>query len=131
MDYNSAQSQNTPPVRVVIQPNTFLVFSVICAVLSWMCSCFALSAIFFGSLSIIFAVLSKSSKTKMVTPAKVAVISSIFAMVLSTAMTIISIKQVIEDPEMYKEFTTQYEQMTGISFEDELNTLKEAYHINW
>ena len=131
MDYYSDQSQNTPPVRIVIQPNLFLVFSVIFAVLSWMCSCFALSTVFFGSLSIIFAVLSKGSGQKMISSAKAAVISSLIAMVFSTISTVASVYQVLSDPEMYQEFTTKYEQMTGISFEEELENLKEVYRIDF
>lgn len=46
MDYYSEQSQNTPPGKVIIVPNLFLVFSVICAILSCTCGCFILSSIF-------------------------------------------------------------------------------------
>ena len=131
MDYYSEQSQNTPPGKVIIVPNLFLVFSVICAILSCTCGCFILSSIFFGSLSILFAILSKGHKQQMVPAARSCVILSVIAMVLSTVTTTVSVYQVFNDPEMYQEFSTQYESLTGVSFEEELNALKELYGINF
>lgn len=129
MDYYSEQSQNTPPVRIVTNSNTFLVFSIVFAVLAWMCSCFPFSTIVFGALSIIFAVLSKGSKQKMAPPAWYAVSASLIAMVLSTLSTIWSAWQIFNDPALYQEFTTMYEEMTGVPFEEELDNLKEIYSI--
>lgn len=131
MDYYSEQSQNTPPGKVIIVPNLFLVFSVICSILSCTCGCFMLSSIFFGALSILFAILSKGHKQQMVPAARSCVTLSVIAMVLSTATTTVSVYQVFSDPEMYQEFSTQYESLTGVSFEEELDTLKELYNINF
>lgn len=130
MDYYSEQSQNTPPGKVIIVPNLFLVFSVICAILSCTCGCFILSSIFFGSLSILFAILSKGHKQQMVSAARSCVILSVIAMVLSTVTTTVSVYQVFSDPEMYQEFNAQYESLTGVSFEEELDALQELYNIN-
>lgn len=131
MEYYSEQSQNTPPGKIIIVPNLFLVFSVICAILSCICGCFILSSIFFGALSILFAILSKGHKQQMIPAARSCVILSVIAMVLSTVTTTVSVYQVFSDPEMYQEFSTQYESLTGVSFEEELDTLKELYNINF
>ncbi|MBQ1172864.1 MAG: hypothetical protein IIX48_09755 [Lachnospiraceae bacterium] len=130
MEYYSEQSQNTPPGKIIIVPNLFLVFSVICAIISCICGCFILSSIFFGALSILFAILSKGHKQQMIPAARSCVILSVIAMVFSTVTTTVSVYQVFSDPEMYQEFNTQYESLTGISFEEELNALKELYGIN-
>ena len=66
----------------------------------------------------------------MIPAARSCVILSVIAMVFSTVTTTVSVYQVFSDPEMYQEFNTQYESLTGVSFEEELDALKELYGIN-
>ena len=129
MDYYSDESQNRPPEKVILIPNLFLLFSTIFAILSLMCSCFAFSAYFFGALSIIFAVLSKGHKKQMVRAAKTAVFISAMSIVFSTITTTVSVYQVLNNPEMYQEYLDQYENMTGVPIQEEIEQFKEQFPI--
>ena len=129
MDYYSDESQNTPPEKVILIPNLFLLFSTIFAILSLMCSCFAFSAYFFGALSIIFAVLSKGHKKQMVRAARTAVVISALSIVFSTITTTVSVYQVLSNPEMYQEYLDQYENMTGVPIQEEIEQFKDQFPI--
>ena len=129
MDYYSDESQNRPPEKVILIPILFLLFSTIYAILSLMCSCFAFSAYFFGALSIIFAVLSKGHKKQMVRAAKTAVFISAVSIVFSTITTPVSVYQVLNNPEMYQEYLDQYENMTGVPIQEEIEQFKEQFPI--
>jgi len=109
--------------------NMFMLFAILCAILSWTCSCFAPVTIIFGALSIIFALLSKGKNLKTTPAAKITIISAVLGMIFSIVTTVYSIYNVFSNPEEYERFMDQYEMMTGQSFEEELNTIKELYHI--
>lgn len=125
MDYNT-QPQQMPP-RSEISKNSFLIASVICAVLSLMSSCVVFAAMFFAGMSVLFAVLSKGKELKMSASGKTAVIVSVASLAFSIIITASSVYTVMSDPEMRREFYDQYEEMTGISLEDEINELKSLY----
>lgn len=125
MDYNT-QPQQMPP-RSEISKNSFLIASVICAVLSLMSSCIVFAAMFFAGMSVLFAVLSKGKELKMSASGKTAVIVSVASLAFSIIITASSVYTVMSDPEMRREFYDQYEEMTGISLEDEINELKSLY----
>lgn len=125
MDYNT-QPQQMPP-RSEISKNSFLIASVICAVLSLMSSCVVFAAMFFAGMSVLFAVLSKGKELKMSASGKTAVIVSVASLTFSIIITASSVYTVMSDPEMRREFYDQYEEMTGISLEDEINELKSLY----
>lgn len=125
MDYNT-QPQQMPP-RSEISKNSFLIASVICAVLSLMSSCVVFAAMFFAGMSVLFAVLSKGKELKMSATGKTAVIVSVASLAFSIIITASSVYTVMSDPEMRREFYDQYEEMTGISLEDEINELKSLY----
>ena len=127
MDYYSDESQNRPPEKVILIPNLFLLFTTIFATLSLMCRCFAFSAYFFGALSIIFAVLSKGHKKQMVRAAKTAVFISAVSIVFSTIT--VSVYQVLNNPEMYQEYLDQYENMTGVPIQEEIEQFKDQFPI--
>ena len=59
--------------------------------------------------------------------AKTAVIVSTASLVFSVMITSFSVYTVMHDPETRQEFYNEYEQMTGISLEDEINQLKSVY----
>lgn len=130
MDYQTPPQQTSPqqmPSRSELSKSSFLMISVICAVLSLMCSCFIFGTSFFAGMSILFAILSKGKELKMHMMAKTAVIISTASLVFSVMITSFSVYTVMHDPETRQEFYNEYEQMTGISLEDEINQLKSVY----
>lgn len=54
----------------------------------------------------------------------IAVTISIIGMTFSTVSTVASIYATLSDPVAYQQFCNQYEAMTGLSFEEELNQFK-------
>lgn len=125
MDYNTQPQQM--PSRSEISKNSFLIASVICAVLSLMSSCVVFATMFFAGMSILFAVLSKGKDLKMLMAGKTAVIVSVASLAFSVIITVFSVYSVMSDPEARQEFYDQYEEMTGISLEDEINQLESLY----
>lgn len=125
MDYNTQPQQMPPPSE--ISKNAFLTASVICAVLSLMSSCVVFAAMFFAGMSILFAVLSKGKELKIALAGKTAVIVSAASLAFSVIITAFSVYTVMSNPETRQEFYDQYEEMTGISLEDEMNQLESLY----
>jgi predicted membrane protein len=113
---NSGQSQVF--TKEQISSNGFLIASVICSILSLMSCCIIFGSMIFAAMAIVFAILSKGKELKMHWMGKLSIFIAIASLVLSTILTAVSIYSVMSDPEMRQEFYQQYEQMTGISFED-------------
>ncbi|MGN0132440.1 MAG: hypothetical protein ACI4AA_08365 [Lachnospiraceae bacterium] len=125
MDYNTQPQQM--PSRSEMSVNSFLIASIICAVLSLMSSCVIFSAMFFAGLSILFAALSKGKELKMHFIGKTAVLISVSSLVFSLIITAFSVYTVMHDPESRQAFYEEYEEMTGISLEEEIEQLKTLY----
>lgn len=125
MDFNTGQPQTFTPAQ--LSRNSFLMASLICAVLSLMTSCFILGTMFFGALAILFAVLSKGKEMKMNLVGKSCVFIAVCSLAFSLLLTAVSVYGVMSDPKARQEFYDQYEQMTGTSFEDDLNQIMQLY----
>lgn len=125
MDFNNGQPQTFTPAQ--LSRNSFLMASLICAVLSLMSSCFILGTMLFGALAILFAVLSKGKETKMNLMGKSCVFIAVCSLAFSLLLTAVSVYGIMSDPSARQEFYDQYEQMTGTSFEDDLNQLMQLY----
>jgi hypothetical protein len=76
-----------------------------------------------AAMAIVFAILSKGKELKMHWMGKVSIGIATASLVLSTILTTLSVYSVMSDPEMRQEFYQQYEQMTGVSFEDTYGSL--------
>lgn len=82
---------------------------------------------FFGSLAIIFAILSKGSSFKMNPPAKIAVALSLSGMLLVTAYTGSTAYRLITDEEYRNEISAEFERINGITLEEYVDMLEETY----
>lgn len=125
MDFNTGQPQTFTPAQ--LSRNSFLMASLICAILSLMSSCFILGSMFFGALAILFAVLSKGKEMKINMIGKSCIFVAVCSLAFSMLLTAVSVYSVMSDPKARQEFYDQYEQMTGTSFEDALNQITQLY----
>lgn len=125
MDFNSERPQTFTSSQM--SRNSFLMASLICSVLSLMSSCFIIGSMFFAAMAIVFAVLSKGKELKMHIIGKSSVFIAVASLVFSLFLTTISVYSVMSDPVTRQEFYQQYEDMTGTSFEEDLNQLKQLY----
>ena len=122
MDYNPNQPLTYDPAK--ISQSTFLSASMLCALFACTCgSCFIFGSMFFGGMSILFAVLSKGKSFKMHIIGIVAIILSVGSLIFSTITTGISAYMFISDPALRQETYDEYEKMTGVSFEEEYEAI--------
>jgi len=125
MDFNTGQPQTFTPAQ--LSRNSFLMASLICAVLSLMSICFIMGPMLLGAMAILFAVLSKGKELKMHIIGKSCIFIAVFSLAFSLLLTTVSVYSVMSDPKSRQEFYEQYEQMTGSSFEDDLNLIMQSY----
>ncbi len=125
MDFNTGQPQTFTPAQ--LSRNSFLMASLICAVLSLMSICFIMGPMLFSAMAILFAVLSKGKELKMHIIGKSCVFIAVCSLAFSLLLTTVSVYSVMSDPKSRQEFYDQYEQMTGSSFEDDLNQIMQSY----
>lgn len=124
------ENQTKQPVS---KPNSFATASLVCGVLALVSvfTMIVIPTIVFGSLSIIFAVLSKGADRKMGNRALGGTIVSASAFVINAAICVISFYVVFSDPQATQDYLGTmneiYEEMTGISFDE----LLESYGINF
>lgn len=126
---NGQGQPQTPLSMQALSQNSFTLAAIVCATLSWLCSCFAITAIMFGSLAIIFALLSRGNLGKMTKVARSVIIASTIAMVFSIGSTILSVRQVFNDPQELEAFKQQYEMMTGTPFDEDMELIQEELGI--
>ena len=119
--------------RPVSRPNSFATASLVFGVLALVSvfTMIVIPTIVFGSLSIIFAILSKGADRKMENRALGGTIVSASAFVINAAICVTSFYVVFSDPQATKDYLNTmnqiYEEMTGISFEE----LLEGYGIDF
>lgn len=118
MDYNPNQPLPYDPAK--LSQSAFLSASMLCALFACTCgSCIIFGSMFFGALSILFAILSQGGSRKMHIIGIVAIILSVGSLIFSTITTGISTYMFISDPALRQETYAEYEKMTGVSFEEE------------
>ena len=99
----------------VIKLNYFNVAAAACGLLALFSILTGVFPLFFGSLSIIFAVLSKGSDLCMSRLAKSSVITSAFSMILGSIITAFVVYNVVSNPELVNEaFVATY----GVTYEE-------------
>lgn len=107
--------------------NTFTILSVVFGILTFFSLPTVVLPYFFGSLSIIFAVLSKGSSFKMTPLAKTAVALSVSGMILITALAGAQAYRLYTDDAYFAEVNEQFEKINGMTMEEYMHILEELY----
>lgn len=107
--------------------NTFAILSLIFGILTFLTLLTVIFPFFFGSLSIIFAILSKGSSLKMNSLAKSAVTLSLSGIILITALTGGTMYRLMTDEEYRAAVSAEFERINGITLEEYMDLLEEAY----
>lgn len=135
MDYNQNQGQdpyqNRPP-RPAVKSNGFATASLVLGIIA-LGSVFTMTVlppVIFGSLSLIFGLLSRSGQMRFHSNALAGVVISASALIINLAICIFSFYTVFSDPDATSEYWNMvnqtYEQITGMSFDEIL----EGYGID-
>ncbi|MDE6744693.1 MAG: hypothetical protein K2J95_12505 [Lachnospiraceae bacterium] len=107
--------------------NTFTILSLIFGILTFLTLLSVIFPFFFGSLSIIFAVLSKGSSLKMNSLAKTAVALSLSGIILITALVGGTTYRLMTDEEYRAAVSAEFERINGITLEEYMDLLEEVY----
>lgn len=107
--------------------NTFATLSLIFGILTFVSLPTVIFSYFFGSLSIIFAILSKGSSFQMASMAKTAVALSLSGMVLITALTGTTAYRLITDEDYRAEVSAEFERINGFTLEEYTELIEEIY----
>lgn len=106
------------------QQNTFITMALVFGLLAFFSSMFVITPFIFGGLSIIFAILSKTSKQKMAASAIAGIAASIAGMACTVCMVGIVYYMLFNVPEYRELINKQYEQMYGQSFDEMLEDME-------
>ncbi len=109
------------------QNNTFTILSMIFGILTFISFPTVIFPYFFGSLAIIFAILSKGSSFKMTSLAKTAVTLSVSGIILITALAGVTTYQLFTNEEYFAEVSAEFEKVNGMTLEEYTNMLEEIY----
>lgn len=129
--WENTGGSNEQPRVLRPRQNGFITAAMITGVLALLMS-FTMTiypSIVLGSLSIIFALLSKGDDRKMQLTSKIGASTGFLGLAISVVMLAVSLYMIIAIPEYREDFTQQfnqmYEQIYGESFEDSLKSLEE------
>lgn len=107
--------------------NTFAILSLIFGILTFFTLLTVVFPFVFGSLAIIFAILSKGSSLKMDSMAKTAVTVALSGIILITAMTGATAYRLVTDEEYRAEVNSEFERIYGFTLEEYAQLLEEIY----
>ncbi len=107
--------------------NTFTLLALIFGSLTFLSFVTVIFPFFFGSLAVIFAILSKGGSFKMNSLAKIAVTLSLSGMVLVTAFAGSTAYMLITDEDYRAEVNAEFERINGITMEEYADMLEEIY----
>lgn len=140
---NGGQNSNQPPCNNGQEPkitwsyppppppakpaNSFAIASTVCGITAVLSIATVYLPLIFGSLAIIFALLSKGYDKAMHTLAKSGIVTSIVAMLLTSMLLVFSFSMLAYNKEFQQEFNSMYEDIYGESLEDQLNELLKEY----
>ena len=119
MDFQSDDNFNGQQNRPPVQPqNTMLTASIVLSIIAIATSCCIYSSIICGSLSIIFALLSRGRQKQLSPQGKVAATTSAAAIIISIVATVIMFAVTIREYGSLESFLKAYsemvESMTGV-----------------
>lgn len=107
--------------------NTFATISLIFGILTFLSLVTVVLPYVFGSLAIIFAILSKGSSLKMDSLAKTAVTISLSGILLITAFAGNTLYRLNTDEEYRANISAEFEKIYGMSLEEYMEMLEETY----
>lgn len=107
--------------------NTFAAISLIFGILTFLSLLTVVLPYVFGSLAIIFAILSKGSSLKMDSLAKTAVTISLSGILLITAFAGNTVYRLNTDEEYRANISAEFEKIYGMSLEEYMEMLEETY----
>ena len=120
-DFNNNYQQKPRVIRL----NMFEAASMVLAIGALVsCTCFY-GAYIMGALAILFALLSRGGQMKMSSKARFGLILGIFAILLTTIITVTSVYIAIEEFGSIENVLREYCEMYGIDFEQEFGPLFE------
>ena len=124
-NFNSDFNNTYQPKPRVIRLNMFEAASMVLAIGALVsCTCFY-GAYIMGALAILFALLSRGGQMKMSFKARFGLILGIFAILLTTIITVTSVYIAIEEFGSIENVLREYCEMYGIDFEQEFGPLFE------
>ena len=107
--------------------NTFATISLIFGILTFLSLLTVVFPYVFGSLAIIFAILSKGSSLKMDSLAKTAVTISLSGILLITALAGGTVYQLATNEEYRANVSAEFENVYGMSLEEYMEMLERTY----
>lgn len=113
------------PVRPVA--NSMTILALIFAIIAALTILTGIIPIFFGSLAILFAVLSKGSNLKMDSSGKISTAIATVSMILGITITGVTMYEMTYDPEMKSMMNDTFEQMYGVSFDEYMEQMQQFY----
>ena len=113
------------PVRPVA--NSMTVLALIFAVIAALTILTGIFPVFFGSLAILFAILSKGSNLKMDASGKISTTIATLSIVLGIVITGVTMYKVTYDPEMKNMVNDAFEQVYGVSFDEYMEQMQRFY----
>lgn len=122
MDYNQQfQSDNSSyPIRQ--KPNAFAVASLVMGILAMVTLCTIYLPIVFGSLSIIFAILSKGSQKHMPGMSHAGIITAVSGIIFSVITIAATLFILFTNPDIYQEYKQELNRMFseqyGITYDE-------------
>ena len=131
MDMNGQNGGQGVPPQYYYQPrrrgNALGTVSLIFAILAVCAICTGVGPIFFGSLSIIFALLSRGGEPRFKGNAKVCALLSALSILAGLVLTGVSIYRLQYDPTMRAQVDQAFQQMYGVDYEEFSDGMRHYY----
>lgn len=122
MDYNNQYQSGNLPYPPRQKANGFAVASLVMGILAMITLCTIYLPIVLGSLSIIFAILSKGSQKKMPGMSQAGIIVSASGIVLSIVTIAATVFILLTNPDIYREYKNElnrmFSQQYGITYDE-------------
>ncbi len=109
------------------QLNAFAVVSALFGVLAFFTLITIYLPSFFGSLAILFAILSKGNKARMHAAARSGIAASVAALIIAAALAAFALSTFLYDAQFRQEFNAIYENIYGESFDEQWNDILDFY----
>ena len=113
------------PVRPVM--NSMAVIALVFAIVAALTILTGVFPVFFGSLSILFAILSKGSRLKMDKSGKISTAIAAMSIVLGLVITGVTVYEMKHDPEMKNMLNNAFEQTYGVTFDEYMEQMQKFY----
>ncbi|HPF29770.1 MAG TPA: hypothetical protein PLZ77_06665 [Lachnospiraceae bacterium] len=123
-DWQTGNPGNQPNSPMDLKMDRFSMLALLFGVISLITITTVIFPIFFGSLAVIFAVLSKTEDCKMSSPAKIGSIASLASIVIAILMMVTVLYLINNDTEYHDQFNNYFQQIYGITFDEYWHLMK-------